>query len=237
MIAENVSGPRRFGLGTVREHLIGMKAVLADGSIIRSGGKVVKNVAGFDICRLFVGSRGSLGIILEASFRLNPLPESEMIMGCQTQSSEETEDLLEAIMKSDLNPMLLDLHNLGTEEQSASYGYWQIMVGFAGTREETQAQMHSLNNLNPFKVTTLDYLNRFGNSDSDATPETTAVRPSEVVEYCEQLGSTKFVARAGNGVIHHHDSSHAGKLARNPQVLLDRLKSTFDPKGILAEIS
>src|SRR6267378_4386008 len=74
LLNRNLSGPRRFGYGTIREHLIGLTAVLADGRIIHNGGKVVKNVAGFDLCKLFVGSHWSLGIIVEATFKLRPLP-------------------------------------------------------------------------------------------------------------------------------------------------------------------
>jgi glycolate oxidase FAD binding subunit len=77
LIEENLNGPRRHGYGTVREHLIGLKAMLPDGRIVRSGGKVVKNVAGYDMQKLFVGSHGSLGIVLEATFKLQPIPESE----------------------------------------------------------------------------------------------------------------------------------------------------------------
>src|SRR4051812_33375015 len=77
LIEENLSGPRRHGYGTVREHLIGLKVMLPDGRIIKSGGKVVKNVAGYDMQKLFVGSRRSLGIVLEATFKLQPLPEME----------------------------------------------------------------------------------------------------------------------------------------------------------------
>src|SRR6266496_2771433 len=63
----NLSGPRRYAHGTIREHLLGLTAALADGRLIHSGGKVVKNVAGYDLCKLFVGSRGSLGVIVEAT--------------------------------------------------------------------------------------------------------------------------------------------------------------------------
>src|ERR1051325_4496245 len=77
ILQENSSGPRRYGYGTIREHLIGLKAMLPEGKIIKSGGKVVKNVAGYDLQKIFVGSHGSLGIILEAVFKLRPLPEVE----------------------------------------------------------------------------------------------------------------------------------------------------------------
>ncbi|HIG81295.1 MAG TPA: FAD-binding oxidoreductase, partial [Verrucomicrobiales bacterium] len=56
LLAGNTTGPRRFGFGTVRDWLIGIAVVLPDGRLIRNGGKVVKNVAGFDLCKLFIGS-------------------------------------------------------------------------------------------------------------------------------------------------------------------------------------
>src|SRR5262249_53895914 len=68
LLSTNASGPRRFGFGTIREHLIGLQVALADGRLVRSGGKVVKNVAGYDLLKLFIGARDSLGFIVEATF-------------------------------------------------------------------------------------------------------------------------------------------------------------------------
>ena len=72
LLSKKLSGPRRFGCGTVRDWLIGLAVVLPDGRLIRNGGKVVKNVAGFDLCRLFVGARDTLGSIVEAAFKVLP---------------------------------------------------------------------------------------------------------------------------------------------------------------------
>src|SRR5262249_27524736 len=77
LLAASPSGPRRFGYGTVRDYVIGLTAVLADGRVIHSGGNVVKNVAGYDLMKLFIGSRGSLGVITEVTFKLRPIPEVE----------------------------------------------------------------------------------------------------------------------------------------------------------------
>ncbi|MEV7807791.1 FAD-binding oxidoreductase [Microbispora sp. NPDC088329] len=74
LLATGIAGPRRFRCGTARDLLIGVTVVLADGTIARSGGKVVKNVAGYDLGKLFTGSYGTLGIIADATFRLHPLP-------------------------------------------------------------------------------------------------------------------------------------------------------------------
>lgn len=72
-VALNTSGPRRLAYGTVRDLLIGVTVVRPDGVVARAGGKVVKNVAGYDLCKLFTGSSGTLGLITECAFRLHPL--------------------------------------------------------------------------------------------------------------------------------------------------------------------
>jgi glycolate oxidase FAD binding subunit len=74
VVATGTAGPRRFRYGTPRDLLIGLTVVRADGVIAHSGGKVVKNVAGYDLGKLFAGSQGTLGLITEATFRLHPLP-------------------------------------------------------------------------------------------------------------------------------------------------------------------
>jgi glycolate oxidase FAD binding subunit len=74
VVATGTAGPRRFRYGAPRDLLIGLTAVRADGVVSHSGGKVVKNVAGYDIGKLFSGSQGTLGVITEATFRLHPLP-------------------------------------------------------------------------------------------------------------------------------------------------------------------
>ncbi len=77
VVATGIGGPQQFGYGRPRGSVIGMKVVLADGSMIKAGGRVVKNVAGYDLCKLFTGSYGSLGIITELNFTLRPRPASE----------------------------------------------------------------------------------------------------------------------------------------------------------------
>src|ERR1700733_9955662 len=74
VVGTGTAGPRRFRYGAPRDLLIGVTAVRADGVVAHSGGKVVKNVAGYDIGKLFSGSQGTLGLITEVAFRLHPLP-------------------------------------------------------------------------------------------------------------------------------------------------------------------
>ncbi len=73
VVAANDSGPLRARYGGVRDLVVGMRVALADGTIAKSGGKVIKNVAGYDLAKLFAGSFGTLGAILEVSVRLHPL--------------------------------------------------------------------------------------------------------------------------------------------------------------------
>ena len=77
VVATGLGGAQQFGYGRPRGSVIGMKVVLADGTIIKAGGRVVKNVAGYDLCKLFTGSLGTLGVIAQLNFKLRPRPECE----------------------------------------------------------------------------------------------------------------------------------------------------------------
>ena len=77
VVATGLGGAQQFGYGRPRGSVIGMKVVLADGSVIKTGGRVVKNVAGYDLSKLFTGSFGTLGVIVELNFKLRPRPECE----------------------------------------------------------------------------------------------------------------------------------------------------------------
>ncbi len=74
VVGTGVRGIQSLGYGPPRRYVIGMKVVMADGNLVKAGGRVVKNVAGYDLCKLFTGSRGSLGLITEITFKLRPLP-------------------------------------------------------------------------------------------------------------------------------------------------------------------
>jgi glycolate dehydrogenase FAD-binding subunit len=88
VVATGTAGPRRFRYGAPRDLLIGLTAVRADGVVAHSGGKVVKNVAGYDIGKLFSGSQGTLGVITEATFRLHPLPVAVAYVSAEFGAAE-----------------------------------------------------------------------------------------------------------------------------------------------------
>ena len=77
VLAGALSGPARMSLGAPRDFTIGLRVVTADGKLTRAGGKVVKNVAGYDLCKLYIGSLGTLGVIVEATFKTVPRPKAE----------------------------------------------------------------------------------------------------------------------------------------------------------------
>ncbi|HXX92476.1 MAG TPA: FAD-binding oxidoreductase [Planctomycetota bacterium] len=108
VLATNSSGPRRLGYGTLRDHLIGLKVAGPGGVVTRSGGRVVKNVTGFDLHKLHIGAFGSLGVLLEANFKLRPRPEISAAFVLSCESVEEAHTLLLKVHDSRLRPVALE---------------------------------------------------------------------------------------------------------------------------------
>jgi len=104
IVAANAFGPLRARYGAVRDLIIGVSIVRADGAVARGGGKVVKNVAGFDLPRLMVGSLGTLGLVATVNFRLHPLPEARSTVLCPVLSAEAARSLLVAARSAQLEP-------------------------------------------------------------------------------------------------------------------------------------
>jgi glycolate oxidase FAD binding subunit len=111
IIATNDSGPMRLRYGTIRESLIGIKVIRADGIIIKGGAKVVKNVAGYDIPKLFIGSLGTLGIIVEGAFRLYPIPEASETLLISFPNIEALHETVLIILNSPLVPSCIEVLN------------------------------------------------------------------------------------------------------------------------------
>jgi FAD/FMN-containing dehydrogenase len=108
-LAGNLSGPRRHRYGGARDLVLGVTIVLGNGTIAHSGGKVVKNVAGYDLAKLFCGSRGSLGLIARASLRLHPRPAAERTVVAPGETPGDAERIAQAVHRSTLVPSAVDL--------------------------------------------------------------------------------------------------------------------------------
>jgi glycolate oxidase FAD binding subunit len=109
VVAANASGPRRLRYGTVRDLIIGITVVLADGTVAHAGGKVVKNVAGYDLSKLFCGSLGTLGLIAEATFRLHPRPAAAAVVTLQVERTEQLGEAVRRLLRSTLVPSAIEL--------------------------------------------------------------------------------------------------------------------------------
>jgi glycolate oxidase FAD binding subunit len=109
VVASGLAGPRRLRYGTPRDLLIGITIVRADGTVAKSGGKVVKNVAGYDLGKLFAGSAGTLGLITEATFRLHPLPAACAYVTAEYVAVSVACDAVAAAANSPLVPSAVEL--------------------------------------------------------------------------------------------------------------------------------
>jgi glycolate oxidase FAD binding subunit len=109
VIATASSGPLRCAYGTPRDWLIGVSVVHADGQITRAGGKVVKNVAGYDLCKLYAGSFGTLAVVAEASFKLRALPSGEKTAVFYARDAEPLCSLAARVSDSDIQPAAMEL--------------------------------------------------------------------------------------------------------------------------------
>ena len=108
ILATAIDGPRRLLYGTARDLLIGIKVVEANGRISKAGGMVVKNVSGFDMMKLYLGSMGSLAIIVEANFKLIPRPRAQATVACPVANSVEAAALASQIGASQLTPAAVE---------------------------------------------------------------------------------------------------------------------------------
>jgi len=104
IVATNSMGPRRLAYGSVRDHVLGMRVALPDGRLIRSGGRVVKNVAGYDMNKLFIGSLGTLGVICEITFKVRPQTPARQTLLAGFASPAAALGCAEVLLASELTP-------------------------------------------------------------------------------------------------------------------------------------
>lgn len=146
VLAADAAGPRRHLYGTARDALIGLTVVTADGVVVKGGGKVVKNVAGYDLPKLFVGSYGTLGVIVEATFRLRPLPDDERLVAVGFDRLKDAGAGARAVLGSDLIPNALELLDAEAARSLGRPGV-TLVVGFDGLREQIDWQCGELERL------------------------------------------------------------------------------------------
>lgn len=224
----DVSGPRRYGYGTVREHVLGMAVVTGDGGLVRTGGRVVKNVAGYDLAKLFIGDRRTLGVVVEATFKLMPRPAEERIVSCSDVSLEAIGAKLDAVLTGPTSPVAVDLHSLDRDADG-----WTLVLAFAGHPDDVAWQVATLDETWRTHAS-LDHEARFWEGRMFDAVARTSVLPSTLVHHLQAHDAGDVVCRAGNGVIYTSDVPYAAAGSRGPVVaeLTRRLVETFDPHGV-----
>jgi FAD/FMN-containing dehydrogenase len=222
-----LTGPRRCGYGLVRDWVHGLKIIMANGEIIRTGGKVVKNVAGYDLTKLFIGGRGSLGVIVEATFKVLPKPEAEKFAQVRLQKLEQVEDMLAGIADSNLTPAVLDVHNVPTAGEPP--GVW-VVIGFAGAREDVEEQIAQAGVFGISKPTDLSHDKRFWGDSPAGGVQTVSILASKLTKKLASLAPQFFVARAANGIIHYLGEPSAPEKS-DSEFLDERVKKIYDPEN------
>lgn len=140
LISADLSGPSRFSQGTVRDLLIGITVARADGTLVKSGGRVVKNVAGYDLAKLYCGALGTLGVVVEATFKLRALPAVHAMARVACRGMAEARQLLEGIRTGPLEPRLIELLTPIPTAGSDCV----VVVGFSGSEEDVANQQETL---------------------------------------------------------------------------------------------
>ena len=155
LIAANRNGPRRLLFGAIRDMLIGVRVALPTGEVIKAGGKVVKNVAGYDLTKLFIGSLGAAGVITEATFKISPRPGDGVTVCVTLPDLAAAHALTTSVMRSYLLPSALEAANPAAlahlaaaagmaVPQPGSWGVLLLAEGLAESRARHVDEMRRL---------------------------------------------------------------------------------------------
>jgi glycolate oxidase FAD binding subunit len=153
IVAANSSGPKRLLYGTVRDLIIGTKAVFPNGDIVVSGGKTVKNVSGYDMCKLLIGSYGTLCILCEMTFKLIPLPEKEGTLLLSFAKLEEADGFVRELRGSQLIPSSIEILNaMAVQKMKYSMsmppnGNYLVAIGLEGVAESIDRQVSEMSEM------------------------------------------------------------------------------------------
>jgi len=153
IVATNSSGPKRLLYGAVRDLIIGTKAVFPNGDIVVSGGKTVKNVSGYDMCKLLIGSYGTLGILCEMTFKLLPLREKEATLLLSFSKIEEADGFVRELRGSQLVPSSIEILNAAAVRRMKyrmsmpPNGNYVVAVGVEGVVESIDRQVSEMSEM------------------------------------------------------------------------------------------
>lgn len=213
-------GPRRFGQGRARDQIVGVSFVTAQGVEVKGGGRVVKNVAGYDFPKLLTGSLGTLGVITQMTLKVRPIPEASSLAWVSFPRAEPIERWLAGLNSSSTRPIALDaLNPTAARAVAGSVGLengdaWALIVGFEDNADSVARQIDELGRelgRRDFEVLRdaaaeplWSALTEFQAEASAAFACVANLRASRAVPFLEGLDPERWAAQAhaGNGVIH-----------------------------------
>jgi FAD/FMN-containing dehydrogenase len=215
ILAGDLFGPRAFRYGRPRDLVLGTTLVLADGTIASAGGKVVKNVAGYDLARLVCGSAGRLGFIARACLRLHPLPASTRTLVVAVEEADRVRRSLRSLFESELVPSAVDLVWPGF-----------LAVLFEGSEVGVEAQVEAAVRLLEAQV------------DDSVWPLVAERQEAAISRSSVALGEIVAPARADlpDGLIRVGATCFVYDTAPRPSrwsPLAERVRAQFDPGGVL----
>lgn len=160
VIAANDSGPKRLGYGTARDCVIGLRTIYPNGKVIRSGGRVVKNVAGYDMNKLFIGSMGTLGVISEVTLKLRPLQkcESLLLVSFPSGNLDDVRSFATKLLDSMMEPIALELFNPALAAKLMNENAYTLAISLEDVESSVRYQEEFIKRLLPVnsQLTILD---------------------------------------------------------------------------------
>ncbi len=150
VVATAISGPRQYACGTIRDYLIGVRAVDGRGVPFAGGGRVVKNAAGYDMCRLMAGSLGTLAVITQVTLKVRPLAETTAMVICDVPDLQTAEQLLADLVHTKTLPVAVELLIGPAWEEHPAIGPMlqssvaRLLVGFEGDQSEVNWMVEQL---------------------------------------------------------------------------------------------
>jgi len=221
LLARNVSGPLRHRFGAPRDLVLGVTLVLGDGTIANAGGKVVKNVAGYDLARLVCGSHGRLALVVRASFRLHPLPKAARTLVVET---DEAASLVGRLLASQLQPSALDVLHPG-----------RVAVLFEGSERAVAAQLAGARELIGGEESAASVWDE-SRDRQGAAPGRVRFAPGELESTLASLGQAIVRPAAGIAYTRERNASYRHVQAEiiSHNLVTDRIKRELDPRGTLS---
>lgn len=155
IVSANDSGPKRLGYGSARDNVIGLRMIYPDGTLIRSGGKVVKNVAGYDMNKLFIGAMGTLGVVSQVTVKLRPIPKYDSILfvSFPERNIEEIRAFAAKVLDSMIEPISLEILNPSLAGKLTNINQYTLLISFEDVKSSVQYQENVIRNIIPDKTT------------------------------------------------------------------------------------